>query len=165
MSELVNINEITTTANKLKEFVVDQNLYTKIQGKNFVHVEGWQFAGASLGIQPVIKEVVNLNPLGEDGEMKWQATVELYRGDQRVGAGVAICSSKERGKRGFEEYAIISMAQTRAISKAYRNSIGWIMKLAGYESTPAEEMDNGTGNKNTDKPDDERISEVAKANR
>lgn len=165
MSELVKLNEIKQTANKLKAFVVEQGLFTNIQGKNFVHVEGWQFAGASLGIQPVVKEVTNLNPLGENDEVKWQASVELYRGDQLVGAGVAICSNKERGKKSFDEYAIISMAQTRAISKAYRNSIGWIMKLAGYETTPAEEMDNGTGNKNTDKPDDERISQVAKANR
>ena len=32
------------------------------------------------------------------------------------------------------------MAQTRAIGKAYRNVIGWVMKLAGYEATPSEEM-------------------------
>jgi hypothetical protein len=32
------------------------------------------------------------------------------------------------------------MAQTRAIGKAYRNLIGWVMKMTGYESTPAEEM-------------------------
>ena len=32
------------------------------------------------------------------------------------------------------------MAQTRAIGKAYRNLIGWVMKMAGYEATPKEEM-------------------------
>jgi len=32
------------------------------------------------------------------------------------------------------------MAQTRAIGKAYRNVIGWVIKLAGYEGTPSEEM-------------------------
>ena len=32
------------------------------------------------------------------------------------------------------------MAQTRAIGKAYRNLLGWVMKLAGYETTPSEEM-------------------------
>ena len=32
------------------------------------------------------------------------------------------------------------MAQTRAIGKAYRNIIGWVMKMAGYEGTPGEEM-------------------------
>jgi hypothetical protein len=34
------------------------------------------------------------------------------------------------------------MATTRAKSKAYRNCLGWVMKLAGYSGTPAEEMNN-----------------------
>jgi hypothetical protein len=33
------------------------------------------------------------------------------------------------------------MAQTRAIGKAYRNLLAWLMKAAGFEATPAEEMD------------------------
>ena len=33
------------------------------------------------------------------------------------------------------------MAQTRAIGKAYRNILAWIIRAAGYEPTPAEEMD------------------------
>ena len=35
------------------------------------------------------------------------------------------------------------MAQTRAIGKAYRNIIGWVIKLSGYEPTPAEEVKPG----------------------
>ena len=35
---------------------------------------------------------------------------------------------------------MMSMAQTRALGKAYRMALGWIMKMAGYEATPAEEM-------------------------
>ena len=33
------------------------------------------------------------------------------------------------------------MAQTRAVGKAYRNILSWIVKMAGYEATPAEEID------------------------
>ncbi len=39
-----------------------------------------------------------------------------------------------------EEFAIKSMAQTRASAKALRNAFGWVAELAGFESTPAEEM-------------------------
>jgi hypothetical protein len=50
----------------------------------------------------------------------------------------------ERSKeKGFDEYAILSMAQTRAIGKTYRNVIGFVMKTAGYEARPAEEMTRG----------------------
>jgi len=46
------------------------------------------------------------------------------------------------------------MAQTRAIGKAYRNKIGFIMKLAGFQGTPAEEM-----KKVGDEPNSETIIE------
>ncbi len=41
----------------------------------------------------------------------------------------------------IDEYAILSMAQTRAVGKAFRNQLAWLMKAAGFEATPAEEMD------------------------
>ena len=53
----------------------------------------------------------------------------------------AICSNDEPSKASYAPFSIYSMAQTRATGKAYRLALGWIMKLAGYESTPAEEMD------------------------
>ena len=59
----------------------------------------------------------------------------------RMSKGVAICSNKEANKRQWDEYAICSMAQTRATGKAFRNLLSWIMKAAGFEATPAEEMD------------------------
>ena len=33
------------------------------------------------------------------------------------------------------------MAQTRAEGKAFRMILAWLMKAAGFEATPAEEMD------------------------
>jgi hypothetical protein len=57
-----------------------------------------------------------------------------------VGRGFATCSNKEHTKKSFADYAICSMAQTRAVGKAYRLALGWLMKAAGYEATPAEEM-------------------------
>ncbi len=92
-----------------------------------------------MGIMPKVVEVKNLS-VGT--EKKWQADVELIRikDGAVIGFGSAICSNVEAKKKGFDEYAVLSMAQTRAIGKAYRNSIGWVMKLAGYEATPKEEM-------------------------
>src|SRR5690606_36115593 len=76
-------------------------------------------------------------------EIKYQAKVNLLdlRRQQVVGAGFAICSSKEQGKKYYQECAIASMAQTRAIGKAYRNILAWIIRASGYDQTPAEEMD------------------------
>jgi hypothetical protein len=114
-----------------------------VQGKEFVNVEGWQYAGSRLGIVPIVEHVINVS---SPEEMKYQAKVTLFdlRHGTTVGAGFAVCSNKESGKKFYQEFAIMSMAQTRAIGKAYRNCLAWIIRAAGYEPTPAEEMDYNT---------------------
>jgi hypothetical protein len=136
---LTQPKQIVEMAEVLKQHVVQQKLYTNIVGKNYAHVEGWQFAGGLMGLFPRIVAVENLS---NDKETKWKADVEIVniKDGSVVSRGFAVCSSKETKKKAFDEYAILSMAQTRAIGKAYRNIIGWVMKLAGYEATPSEEM-------------------------
>lgn len=140
-SKIVKYNSISDLQNfskTLKEFIVKNKLFSDIKGKNYVNVEGWEFAGASMGVMPMISKVENIST---DTEIKYRAEVELRKGDNIVGYGVAICSNKEYSKKSFEEYAIASMAQTRAIGKAYRNSFAFVMKMAGYEATPSEEVE------------------------
>lgn len=131
--------QMVSMSQVLKKHIIEQKLFTPIAGKNYVQVEGWQFAGGLMGIYPRIANVENLS---SDKEIKWRADVEVVRmkDDKVLSKGFAVCSNKEGKKKGFDEYAILSMAQTRAIGKAYRNLIGWVMKLAGYEATPTEEM-------------------------
>ena len=136
---LANPKDVLNFANTLKGMIVDSKLYTNIQGKNYVNVEGWQIAGAFTGLFPVVEVVENLS---SGNDYKYRAEVSLRDKDgNKVGYGVATCSNKEPGKNRFEEYAIASMAQTRAVGKAFRLRIGWLLKVAGYETTPTEEMD------------------------
>jgi len=120
----------------LAKHIKDNKLSANIAGHDYVQVEGWQFAGGLMGLFPQITEVREIAP------MKWLAKAEIrnVKTDKIVGVGYAICSKEEMKKKSFDEYAILSMAQTRAIGKAYRNYIGWIIKMAGYESSPAEEI-------------------------
>ncbi|AKQ47616.1 hypothetical protein TH63_10280 [Rufibacter radiotolerans] len=124
----------------LAKFIKENRLFQNIQGKEYVNVEGWQYAGSRLGILPVVDALTNMS---DSTEIKYLAKVNLLnlRTEQIVGAGFAICSNKEQGRKYYQEYAIASMAQTRAIGKAYRNALAWIIRAAGYEPTPAEEMD------------------------
>lgn len=137
---LANPGDVLNMAVQLKKFITEQKLVSRIQGKDFVNVEGWQFAGAMLGIVPVVEYSKNLST---DNEIKYESLVTLVnlQTDKTVGRGIAICSNKESTKRQYAEYAISSMAQTRAIGKAYRNVLAFIMRAAGFEPTPAEEMD------------------------
>ena len=139
--ELNTPNQILEFATSLKEMIVQNKLYTDIKGKNYVNVEGWQIAGAFTGTYPIVEKVEQI-PTANPREYKYRAEVSLRDKDNNVvGYGVALCSNKEHGKTGFDEYAVASMAQTRAVGKAYRMKIGWLLKVAGYETTPAEEMD------------------------
>lgn len=124
---------------ELKEFIVGMNLYTPIQGKNYVNVEGWQYAGGSMGLVAVVDSCVKLER--PENEIAYEAVVIVYSGEKIVSRGFAICSNKESKKRSFDEYAIASMSQTRAVGKAYRLLLGFLMKMAGYEGTPTEEME------------------------
>lgn len=140
--EYVNVKslkEVTAFSKELKSYIVNQELYTPIANKNYVNVEGWEFAGAAMGIFPIVKETINRS---EDGEIKYEAKVELLRvsDDKIIGTGVAVCSNKEKGRNKNDEFVILSMAQTRATGKAFRLCIGWVMKLAGYEAVATEEM-------------------------
>ena len=124
----------------LQKFVIEKKLTANIKGKNYPLVEAWQFAGSQLGLYPLMTEVKDLS---NDKEIKYSALVEVRRisTDQLMSKGFAVCSNKESSKRQFDEYAICSMAQTRAEGKAYRMLLAWLMKAAGFEATPAEEMD------------------------
>lgn len=46
------------------------------------------------------------------------------------------------GEEQVPEFQLKSMSQTRACAKALRNVLAWVVILAGYKPTPAEEIDN-----------------------
>lgn len=68
----------------------------------------------------------------------------------KVGSGYGMCSNLEMAKSSFDEFAVMSMAQTRSIGRAFKNVIGFIMKAAGYAETPSEEMDGSARQVNID---------------
>ncbi|MBC6988681.1 MULTISPECIES: hypothetical protein [Hymenobacter] len=140
--DIARSDETLDLAKDLAKFIKENKLSTSVQGKDYVNVEGWQYAGSRLGIVPIVDHVINVST---ETEIKYQAKVTLFdlRSGHTVGAGFAICSNKESGKKFYQEFAIMSMAQTRAIGKAYRNILAWIIRAAGYEPTPAEEMEYG----------------------
>lgn len=143
-------------------------LYTQIRDRRHVLVEGWTLLGSMLGIFPV--EVWTRKVTDESGEwaeptMKtvtvtrddgssyertvldrpgrggWEARVEARTIDgQVVGAAEMECRWSESSWETRDSYALRSMAQTRAASKALRMPLGFIVQLAGFDATPAEEM-------------------------
>lgn len=130
------VDQAVQMANVLSDVIEQKKLFTNIQGKKHVRVEAWATLGSMLGFLPREKSVIEL----PDGS--YEAHVELYslRSGQVVGQGSAICGVDEKRWGNAERYARRSMAITRATGKAYRLGFAWVMALAGYEGTPAEEI-------------------------
>ena len=64
---------------------------------------------------------------------------------REVGWGEGRCTRAERNWASRDDYALASMAQTRGQSRALRQPLGFVVSLAGYATTPAEEVDGGAG--------------------
>lgn len=76
----------------------------------------------------------------------WEACVEIRTPDGVVvGKAEAMVSRAEQQWSRSDDYAVRSMAETRAESRAFRRAAGWIVHLAGYSPTPAEEMGHQPG--------------------
>ena len=120
-------------------------LITKIAGRDHVRIEGWLTLGTLAAVLfrgPVTPYVVWVRPVGNaDGEpIGYEARAEARCGDRVMTAAEAECLFNESNWKGKDDFAVRSMAQTRACSKALAFALRWVMVLAGYEGTPAEEM-------------------------
>lgn len=128
------VRRATEVADALNDVLKRKNLTSRIQNKDHVNVEGWTLCGAMLGVFPIVEWT---RPV----EGGWEARVEARTRDGAVvGAAEAQCLRTEKRWAKADDYSIRSMAQTRAISKALRAPLGFIVVLAGYEATPDAEM-------------------------
>ena len=145
------VQDAQNKADMLYNVVEKQHLYQEIRGKKYLQLEAWQTLGKFCNVT---------------GEIEWVKSVELWdaRGFEaravikstevsideegrthiKVGDTIAIaesmCMNDEPNWQGKPIFQLKSMAQTRALSKAYRSCLSFIVALAGYAPTPAEEI-------------------------
>lgn len=132
--ELVKV--ATEAADALRDVIARKKLFSTINGREYVRVEGWTTLATMMGCLP--REV----SVTRDEAGTYTATVELVR--MHDGAVLtrasAECGMDENTWKNRADYARRSMAATRAVSKACRLAFSWVMALSGYEVTPAEEI-------------------------
>jgi hypothetical protein len=133
------IDQATKVANALADVIRKQVLFKHIGNKDHVLVEAWTLCGSMLGVFPIC---VWSRPVEYGGVQGWEARVEARTMQgQVIGAAEAACMRDEENWSSRADYALRSMAQTRATSKALRLPLGFVMTLAGFDATPYEEMD------------------------
>jgi hypothetical protein len=131
------IEKATMVANTLRD-VIDKNGWEQtLYGNKYLPVEAWNAMGSMLGIQSREKSITE-NPDGS-----FEAHVELINVATGgvIGGGSGYVGADERSWMSKPKSARRSFAITRATGKAYRSNFSWVIKLAGYSPTPAEEMD------------------------
>jgi|SRR5215467_1934040 len=139
------IQRATAAANALMEVVEAKGLVVRIGPSKHPKVEAWTLLGSMLGVFPVVEWT---KPIVRGGVKGYEArVVATTLAGATVGAAEAECLSNERNWIGKPDYALRSMAQTRATSKALAGPLRFIMVLAGFEGTPAEEMDGVKNNR------------------
>lgn len=110
-----------------------------MNGRQYLEFGDWQtlgrFFGATVGIER--SSVVERSGI----LVGYEARAIVYQHGAIISSAEALCLRSEKNWAKRDEYAIKSMAQTRASAKALRNAFGWVAELAGYASTPADEMD------------------------
>ena len=136
------IEVATKVATSLNKVIESQGLAVTLGKKpdgtpnKYVTAEGWEVLGTMLGCTPYVEEVVEI-PSNKKGYFSYKAVVSIRHGNTILAKAEAIA---ERNNKQRERPFVYSMAQTRALGKAYRMALSWIIKMAGYEPTPAEEM-------------------------
>lgn len=110
-------------------------------GREHVFIEGWLTISRVNNEQPHA-EVKDVRKDPETGVEVIHARAWITDANDRiVSEADGYCSSEEGNWNGKPFYARASMAQTRALGKAMRLRHAWVMVMAGFAPTPAEEMD------------------------
>ncbi len=140
----------TATAEALTAILEERHLYAVMgtdkdgNERRHVQIEGWALLGSMTGVFASTvwtKEI--LDP--KTGKvLGWEARAEAATlAGQTVGAAEAECRWAEQNWSDRDSFAIKSMAQTRAQSKSLAMPLRFIVVLAGFAGTPAEEMTDG----------------------
>lgn len=128
--------EFEEIVRKTKDYISKYPYVWKSGNKSYVPIEGWQYAASLMGLSARVTEVY---PVPEKNG--WMSKAEVVNQN-----GVVVCSGFGFVGRDEEKWAkstesdLESFAQTKAVSRALRNCLSYLIKAAGYSTTPAEEM-------------------------
>ena len=135
--ELV-LSEAQKAAKALGDVISRKKKPFILNGEQYLEFEDWQTVGRFYGVTAKIISTEYI----DYGEVNgFQARAVAIRSDgMEISAAEAMCLNDESNWKTKPLFQLRSMAQTRACAKALRNVLAWVVVLAGYKPTPAEEM-------------------------
>ena len=126
-------------ARALEQVIKQSKKKVIIHGKQYLTFENWQMLGAFFGYTVSANRTA---PIRVGEAQGWEAhAIVLDRNGMVVSEADSMCLNDESKWASSPQFHLRSMSQTRACAKALRNCCSHVVELAGYECTPAEEMD------------------------
>jgi len=135
------VHKAVDQATALRDVIESRGMFATINRRKFITVEGWTTLGAMVGVFPYVVWTEPYGTPDDNGRQHgWQARVEARYQGQPISAAESQCDRGESNWKNRDDFALRSMAQTRATSKALRLPLGFVIAIAGYEATPEAEM-------------------------
>jgi hypothetical protein len=134
----IDIRRGATIARQLRDYLRQARMTVRLpRGGEHVRIEGWQVLCHMCNLP--LPSIVSVRREERENGYCYIAEAVLQYGGREYRA-YGLCASTEPNWANKPEFQLMSMAQTRAAGKVLRLLLGWIVTLAGYEPTPAEEM-------------------------
>lgn len=134
----VVLNEAQKAAKALADIVSKKKKPVIMNGEQYLEFEDWQTVGRFYGVTAKIISTEFLDLGGVHGFLA--RAVALRNDGAEISAAEAMCMNDEPNWKNKPLFQLRSMAQTRACAKSLRNVLAWVVVLAGYKPTPAEEI-------------------------
>lgn len=137
------LDEAKRAADAIAKVIEGKPKKVTFNGKTYLQFEDWQTVGRFYGVTALgtSTKYVEFGE-GEEKVIGFEARADalLVGTNQVISSAEAMCLNDEKNWAGKPLFQLKSMAQTRAAAKALRNVLAWVVVLAGYSPTPAEEM-------------------------
>lgn len=138
----VVLEQAMLAAKALQEVISKKKKPVMFNGEQYLEFEDWQTVARFYGYTVQVRETKPVE-FGSIKGFEAFADVLMVRTGQIVSSAESMCMSDEPNWAKKPLFQLRSMAQTRACAKAFRNVLAWVVVLAGYRATPAEEMSDG----------------------
>jgi hypothetical protein len=144
------ISEARNAAKELQTVVAGKLKPVIFNNEQYLEFEDWQTVGNFYGLT---SKVISTNYIEYGTVRGFEArAVALNRYGAEVSAADSMCLNDEPNWKNKPLFQLRSMAQTRACAKSLRNVLAWVVVLAGYKPTVAEEMTGEEKNGGNGKP-------------
>jgi hypothetical protein len=137
------LKEAIKAAEALKKVIDAKPHKIILNGETYLENEDWLTVARFYGVTSRIRSTKYVTfGEGEFAVRGFEAIAEAFlveRGEV-ISMAESMCLNDEKTWGSKPLFQLRSMAQTRASSRVLRQVLGWVVVLAGYKATPAEEM-------------------------